>query len=82
MDFHYSVGWRNKTQKVYADERINAEMKSLSILCVGGRGRGGAWSQKSKQIKKGGPLALYSFYKILFICRQKRRRPRRMVKDE
>jgi hypothetical protein len=41
-------------------------MKSLSILCEGGRGqtmlagmrREGLWSQKSQQRKKGGPLAI------------------------
>jgi hypothetical protein len=28
-----------KNHKSYADERINTEMKSLSIPCVGGRGQ-------------------------------------------
>ncbi len=63
-----------KYPKVYADGRIKAEMKSLSFLCVVGRGQprlaggsGGVWSRKSQQLKKGGPLTMYSFYKILYI---------------
>ena len=60
---------------MYADERINSGMKSLFVLCVGGRGEpmlagrsgGGVWSQKSVTNKKGWSLAIYSFYKILSI---------------
>jgi hypothetical protein len=43
-----------KNHKSYADERINTEMKSLSIPCIGGRGQpmlaggnGGEGSRKS-----------------------------------
>jgi hypothetical protein len=55
-----------KNHKSYADERINTEMKSLSILCVGGRGQpmlaggnGGGGSRKSRQLTERGPLAMY-----------------------
>jgi hypothetical protein len=53
---------------------IKAEIRSLSVLCVIGRGQpmldggsGGVWSYKSQQIKKGGHLAIYFFFKILYI---------------
>jgi hypothetical protein len=62
-----------KITVVYAEEKINAEMKSLSFHCVKGRGqpmpaakRGDMESKKSTN-KKGGPLAIYSFFKILYI---------------
>ncbi len=56
---------------------------SLSLLCVGGRGQsilsgrggaggGGVWSRKSGTNKKGGYLAVYSFYNILYISRLKK----------
>jgi hypothetical protein len=52
-----------KITKVGAHERINAEMKSLSIFCVGGRGQPmlaggseGVWSQKIDIEKKVGLL--------------------------
>jgi hypothetical protein len=56
--FCYSVVPRYNITKVYADERINAEIKSLSILYVGGRGQpvligwSGGGRRKSQQIKK------------------------------
>jgi hypothetical protein len=64
-----------KITKVGTDERINAEMKSLSILFAGGRGQpmlaggsGGVWSQKFEE-KKGWPLAIYSLYIKVYISR-------------
>jgi hypothetical protein len=49
-----------KNNKSYADERINTEMKSLSIPCVGGRGQpmlaggngGGGGEQKKSTINR------------------------------
>jgi hypothetical protein len=47
--FCYSFGVCKKITKIGSDERFNAEMKSLSILCVGGRGQpmlaGGSWGR-------------------------------------
>jgi hypothetical protein len=69
---------------VYADEKINAEMKSLSILCIGGRrqsmlagGEGGEYGaeKKSRQIEKGERLAIYSVRKMDLILRSIERRP-------
>ncbi len=62
-----------KSKKVYADERIKAEMKSLSIPCLGGRGqsmvagRRGDMEPKSRQIKKGGPLAIYCIPSTIYL---------------
>jgi hypothetical protein len=60
---------------VYADERINADIRSLSILCVGGRGQpmlagmsgGGGVEPKKSTNQKGEPLAIYSFYKYFIL---------------
>jgi hypothetical protein len=76
--FCYSIGRRKKITKVYSYERISAEIKSLSILCVGGIGKpmltggmvgwgGGVWSRKIRQQKIGGPFAICSFYTIAYI---------------
>jgi hypothetical protein len=76
MDFLLHRRLALKITKVFADERINVEMKTLSILCIGGRGQpmlaggsGGGMEPKKSTHKKGGPLAIYSFYKILYISR-------------
>jgi hypothetical protein len=62
-----------KITKVYADDKINAKTTSISIVCVRGRGQpmlaggGGAMEPKKATNKKGGSLAIYSVYKILYI---------------
>ncbi len=72
-NFCYRIVRSEKITKVNADERINAEMKSLFILFVGGRGqpmiagkRGGEYgTEKFNKLKKLGLLQKTKYFMLV-----------------
>ncbi len=76
--FCYSIGSVKKS-KDYTDERINAEMKSLSILCVGGilfqlaKWAGGGGEAEKADKKKVGLLRYIPSKKYFIVVYKKMR---------